>query len=766
MSLINRRKIQVKGIVQGVGFRPFIYKIALENKLFGWVFNDSDGVTIEVEGNQEQLDKFISEISSKKPPLAVVNEVIILSEDENIANKYSKFEITESHSKENRQTLIAPDNNVCEDCLNELFNKDDRRFGYPFINCTNCGPRYSIIENIPYDRKYTTMKDFKMCEQCNSEYTDPLNRRFHAQPNACWKCGPMLNLQDNSGKEIKVENIITESVKLLKEGKILAIKGIGGFHLVADPLNNEAVKNLRIRKKRKYKPFALMSGSIEDIKTYSDLSVEDEEILSSKERPIVLVKKNINNDLPDDISPRNRYFGVMLAYTPLHYLLLKDNFKSLIFTSGNVSDEPIVFKNEDAIKYLGTIADYILTNNRDIYIRNDDSIVSNINKGDEVITQISRRARGFVPKPISTNKKYPSGLALGAELKNTVTLNRGSDFFISQHIGDLKNQKIYDSHKLIIEHLKSILEVEPEFIVSDMHPGFLNTRYAIEQKELPVIQVQHHHAHMASCMFENGLDEKVIGVIYDGVGYGLDGNSWGGEFLVGGYERFERAGHFNYFKLLGGDKAVKEPYRIALSLLFDIYGAEFRNLDFPILKNKDSESIEILYKMYQNDINTHLTSSIGRIFDAVSALIGVREFIEYEGQAAIELEQEINPNKLVSDTFSTKFIEDKEDLIVDTQFLFKEMCQYLLKGNDRHLLSSLFHNTVANISVDVCNKIREKTGVNKVVLSGGVFQNKYLIERSINNLTRNSFEVFVHKDVPTNDGGISLGQLIIGHNQR
>lgn len=757
----------VKGIVQGVGFRPFIYKIALENKLAGWVLNDSDGVTIEVEGNKENTSHFLEDIRKKHPALAVVNEILILNEETGITKKYVSFTIRESFAKENRQTLIAPDNNVCDDCLKELFDKNDRRYTYPFINCTNCGPRYSIIEDMPYDRKNTTMKQFKMCDSCNAEFTNPLNRRFHAQPNACFECGPKLSLVNNKGKLIVEKDVIEKSVALLKKGKILAVKGIGGFHLVADPLNAKTVNVLRTRKNRKYKPLALMSESLDDVKTFCEVSLTDEELLESKERPIILLRKKSSVALSKEVAPNDNYLGVMLAYTPVHYLLLKNNFKSLIFTSGNMSDEPIIFKNDDAIKYLGDIADFLLIHDREIYIRLDDSIARNIEIEAETVTQIFRRGRGYTPKPLTISNKFETGLALGSELKNTICLNRGGDFFLSQHIGDLKNQKIYNSQKLIIEHFKKMLEISPKFIATDMHPGFLSTRNVFEQKDLPVIQVQHHHAHMASCMFENNLDENVIGIVFDGVGYGLDGNSWGSEFLVGNYKEFKRIGHFSYFKLLGSDQAVKEPYRIALSLLFDSYKDQYKNLNLKLIQDTDSETLDLLYKMHAQNINTPLSCGMGRIFDAVSSLLGIRSVIEYEGQAAIELEQAIKVSDNYKETLEYMITEENGELIINSQYLFKNIVEYILKGSvDQSKISQIFHNTIGLVVGDMAEKIREKTKLNKVILSGGVFQNMYLTLLCLAELKKRNFDVYIHKNVPPNDGGISLGQLIVALNQR
>lgn len=754
-------KYVVKGIVQGVGFRPFIYKIAQDHRLTGWVLNDSNGVTIVVQGYKGNIDFFIKDIRTKPPSLATVNEIELLSE--NTSSKvYKTFEIRESKINTNRKALISPDTNVCEDCLNELFNPSNRRYKYPFINCTNCGPRYSIIENIPYDRKYTTMKSFQMCKECEVEYKNVLDRRFHAQPVACWKCGPQVSLINNKGKDLKSKNPIENAVNLLKIGSILAIKGLGGFHLVVDPENNDAVRRLRKLKQRNYKPFALMSETISDINSFCDLNSLEKEKLLSRERPIVLLKKKFPNTISDNIAPNMNSYGVMLPYAPLHYLLLRNNFKSLICTSANITDEPMVFKNDNAIDSLSHIVDYFLIHNREIYIRCDDSIVScnEINKS-KINIAITRRARGYVPTPFKFKKPFPSGLALGAELKNTICLNRESDFFVSQHIGDLKNLSIFESYKETIKHLSTILEIKPNFIACDFHPGFYNTRYAYEQNKLPVIPVQHHHAHMTSCMFENGIQEPVIGVIFDGVGYGLDGNSWGGEFFIGDYNNFKRVAHFDYFPLLGGDKAVENPYRIVLNFLFEIYKEKFNELPLQVINRRSDEELAVLYKMKIKKINSPLTSSVGRIFDAASALIGVREIIEYEGQAAIELEQIAYGSKC-SSIFPYEISTKNEILKINIMPLFGQLTESIIKGslsiND---LSRAFHNTITQITTDVCVQIKEKHGLNNIVLSGGVFQNQYLLKSCYNNLTSEGFNVFIHSLIPTNDGGISLGQAIV-----
>lgn len=758
-SVINRRYL-IKGVVQGVGFRPFVYRLASENNLKGWVLNDSKGVTVEVEGTKEQLNKFVKQIMQEKPSLSTINEISLLHE-KIIKHGYINFSIKKSANADTREALVSPDTNVCHDCLRELFDDNNRRYKYPFINCTNCGPRYSIIFDIPYDRPYTTMRDFLMCKECKKEYEDILDRRFHAQPIACWDCGPKVELLNNQGKKIEDDDPVAVTIEKLKQGAIVAVKGLGGYHLVADPTNDEAVITLRKRKKRLAKPFAIMSETITEVRRYANVQPDEEKLLTSKERPIVLLKKKKNKRFSDNVAPVNDHFGVMLAYTPLHYLLLHNNFDALICTSGNLSDEAIIHRNETALKKLSKIADFFLIHNREIYTRLDDSIVRVTNLGNISETSLVRRARSYVPMPYKFIRGLPNGLALGSELKNTICLNRQQYFFMSQHIGDLKNLSTYESFKEIINLLKKLLQIEPQFIACDMHPVFYNTKYAYEQNELPVFPVQHHHAHMASCMFEHGFDSPAIGVIFDGVGYGLDGSLWGGEFLVGDYLNFTRKGYFHQFKLLGGDKAVEEPYRIAFELLYQIYSKNI--YDLPVrFARATKEKLNILSKMSDTNINSPITSSVGRLFDAVSALLGVREIIEYEGQAAIELEQLSSGN----DFFKLNYEINKKDKIWEVNFLpmLEDLIRYKRENQPTGKLGLSFHLTLSEIVVEMCNKIRSETQINEVMLSGGVFLNQILLKNCYLKLKANKFNVHTNNSIPINDGGISIGQSVIaGH---
>ncbi|MBC8499763.1 MAG: carbamoyltransferase HypF, partial [Candidatus Atribacteria bacterium] len=563
-----RKNIIIKGIVQGVGFRPFIHKLVQNYNLSGWVLNSNQGVEIEVEGNTEEINNFVNDIKEKLPPLARIEKIEV---NELPLVGYKGFSIKKSIVKEEDSfVLVSPDISICEDCLQELFDPNNRRFRYPFINCTNCGPRFTIIKDIPYDRKKTTMNNFKMCSLCQGEYDDLENRRYHAQPNACADCGPQISLYQNKRKSEGIDPI-EKAVKLLKEGKIGAIKGLGGFHLACDATNNKAVVRLRRLKNRETKPFALMSFNLEKILQYCKLGEKEEEWLVNRARPIVLLKKRKDSLISPSVAPRNNYLGVMLPYTPLHYLLLKDNFTALIMTSGNIADQPIIGDNQEALEKLDGIADFFLFYNRDIFNRCDDSVVKIIND-DNVFF---RRSRGYVPHPIILDFKLKEVLALGGELKNTISFSKENYIFLSQYLGDLKSAETLEFFKESITNFKKMFKVKPEIIACDLHPDYLSTQYAEEikvKKGLKVVKVQHHHAHIVSCMAENNVKEKVIGVAYDGTGYGDDGNVWGGEFLLCDLKKYARAGHLKYYPLPGGDKAIVEPWRMAYSYLYSIYG--------------------------------------------------------------------------------------------------------------------------------------------------------------------------------------------------
>ena len=751
-----RKNIIIKGIVQGVGFRPFIHKLVQNYNLSGWVVNSNQGVEIEVEGKTEEINSFVSDIKKKLPPLARIEKIEV---NQLPLIGYKEFSIKKSMVKEeNSFVLVSPDISICEDCLQELFDPYNRRFRYPFINCTNCGPRFTIIKDIPYDREKTTMSIFKMCPQCQSEYENIEDRRYHAQPNACADCGPQMFLYQNKRKIEGIDDLIEEAVKLLKEGKIGAIKGLGGFHLTCDASNNKAVARLRRLKNRKAKPFAIMSFNLEKIMQYCKLGEKEKEWLVNRARPIVLLQKKEDSLISPLVAPRNNYLGVMLPYTPLHYLLLKDNFTALIMTSGNIADQPIIADNLEALDKLDGIVDFFLTYNRDIFNRCDDSVIKIIND-DNVFF---RRSRGFVPHPIILDFKLKEVLALGGELKNTISFSKENYIFLSQYLGDLKSVETLEFFKGSITSFKKMFRVKPEIIACDLHPDYLSTQYAeeIKVKEgLKVVKVQHHHAHIVSCMAENNVKEKVIGVAYDGTGYGDDGNIWGGEFLLCDFKKYSRVGHLKYYPLPGGDKAIVEPWRMAYSYLYSIYGPKAKTLDIDFNRRMDYDKLSIIEKMIDKNINSPLTSSCGRLFDAASSLIGIRDEISYEGQAAMELESFCAPG--ITERYKFSIYKEEEKFIINPQEIFIDIIKDLKEGIDKKVMAAKFHNTVAEFTVDLCGRIRKDTGINEIALSGGVFQNKYLTEKVVFLLEDKGFKVYIQRKVPPNDGGISLGQAVV-----
>jgi hydrogenase maturation protein HypF len=652
-------------------------------------------------------------------------------------------------------TLISPDVSVCDDCLGEMRAPDDRRYHYPFINCTNCGPRYTIIDDIPYDRPKTSMRHFTMCPQCQAEYDDPTNRRFHAQPNACADCGPHVGLYDNQKHEISQQaEAVKNAADLLKTGNILAIKGLGGYHLAADATNADAVKRLRRRKLREEKPFAIMSYGLENIGRYARVEPEEGKLLTSIQRPIVLLKKKKPNAISEQVAPRNKYFGVMLPYTPLHYLLLEQGFDALVMTSGNLSEEPIAIDNDDAFDRLSGIADYFLIHNRDIYLRSDDSIV----RYAAGARRFLRRSRGFVPIPVFLKNAVPPILACGAELKNTICVTTQDKAFLSQHIGDLENLPTYEFLKLTIAHLKRILDIDPEIIACDMHPDYLSTRYALELKAGHKIQVQHHHAHIVSCMTEHKLEGAVIGLSFDGTGYGTDGAIWGGEILVAREHDFERAGHLAYVPMPGSAAAIKEPWRMAVSYLQATYGSNFRNLNLPALEGIENEKLTVIGEMISKGINAPLTSSMGRLFDGVAAICGIRNRVNFEGQAAMELEM-----AAAEDSGSVyEYGWDTGGIYrVLTEPIIRGVVDDVAAGKPVGEISARFHRTLIQLFTDLCVRIGKERELNRIVLSGGVFQNSILLTGLIRALGEKKFSVFSHQQVPANDGGIALGQAVI-----
>ena len=749
-----RRHIEVSGIVQGVGFRPYVYRLATGRQLRGTIRNTSAGVTIEVQGPAETVQDFVEHLPTEAPPLARITSFAV---NEVPCNGDPDFRIVRSHEGEEVRTLISPDVAICSDCLREMFDPADRRYRYPFINCTNCGPRFTIVRDIPYDRPSTSMAAFPMCPACQAEYADPLNRRFHAQPNACWACGPRVELWNKSGRRIECRDPIAEAASGLHAGLVVAVKGLGGFHLAVDATNPAAVALLRQRKRRVEKPFAVMVPDVRAAKEFCELDAASQAALESMQRPIVLLPKRTPSMIPDQVAPFNRYLGIFLPYTPLHYLLLAEGgFKALVMTSGNLSEEPIAIDNHEAVMRLRSLADYFLVHNRDILLRCDDSVVR-VARG---VTRQLRRSRGFVPVPVFLKNEQPSVLAVGGELKNTVCLTKGKHAFLSQHIGDLENVESYSFFHEAVRHLERILEIRPEIIAYDLHPNYFSTKWALQQSGVPLVGVQHHHAHVASCMAENHLEGRVIGFALDGTGYGTDGHIWGGEVLVAGYEDFERVAHFEYVPLPGGEAAIREPWRMAVSYLAHHFGREFLGLAIPFVRQLDLAKTELLLRMTEHKVNSPLTSSCGRLFDGVAALMGIRQKINYEAQAAIELEMTISASEDET-AYPLELVPEGDRWIIGTRPLFEALLDDLGRNLPVAAISRRFHNGLVGGFVQLATLLRKKTALHRVCLSGGTFHNVYLSQRLEAGLSEDGFEVFTQKEVPSGDGGLSLGQALV-----
>lgn len=746
-SSYKRIYIRVKGIVQGVGFRPFVYQLAHQYHLNGFVTNSEHGVEIEVEGQEKNLSEFLRDLKHKAPPLSHISGI----EHHEIEWQQSKdFTIHESRRGDKPATLISPDIAVCPECLQEMFNPADRRYRYPFINCTNCGPRYTIIESIPYDRPYTSMKHFQMCPACQAEYNDPMNRRFHAQPNACPECGPSLSLYDAQKNEIHSEDPISDCIKMLQSGLIVAIKGLGGFHLACDARNESAIQTLRERKHREEKPLAIMVRSLERARQFCHINAQEEALLCAKEAPIVLLQKS-GEILAPSLAPGNARLGVMLPYTPQHHLLLSSELDALVMTSANLSDEPICIENEEAFERLSAIADAFLIHNREIYLRCDDSVTM-LMAGK---MRFLRRSRGYVPKPITLQSKGAPVLGVGAELKNTVCLLKDDQAFVSQHIGDLVNLEAYEHFQKTIAHFERIFETRPELIVHDLHPNLLSTTWASEQQDVPTLAVQHHHAHLASVMAEHQLKNPVIGIICDGTGYGTDGSIWGGEVLIGTPAEIRRFACFEPMPLPGGDSAIKSPWRIALAYLYKTYGN-----NIPNLKGLQGLDTQPVLDMLAQNINSPLTSSAGRLFDAVAVISGGKSQIRYEAQAAIEFMQRCH--SLLDPSFEIEIKNNAGLYHMMITPIIRSLVEAVHEGIEPSTLSNRFHHTMIELFRTITIQAKHETGIKQVVLSGGVFQNHILFEGLILALEHAGFEVYTHHQLPTNDGGISLGQTLIG----
>jgi len=760
--LVKRQKISIAGRVQGVGFRPAVYRIARGLGLAGVVYNDTRGVTIELQGSDAKIAEFLTRLQCgpDKPPLAEISSCRAVAIP--VVEGDSEFIIRTSNSTGEALSQVTADIATCRDCLAEMADKKDFRYGYPFINCTNCGPRYSIVKTIPYDRPNTTMSVFAMCERCAAQYADVADRRFHAQPVACSACGPKIWLTDSNGKTAETEtaSMIAKTASLLRDGKIVAIKGIGGFHLAVDALNNQAVERLRQRKRRDHKPFAMMADSMETIRKYAVVSELAEEVLSSPESPVVLLPKKKDAAIARSVAVGVDTFGFMLCYAPLHHLLFARGIEVLVMTSGNISDEPLICKNEKALERLGGIADAFLMHNREIYRQVDDSVVHFV---DEQPVPL-RRARGYVPTPILTKENCPQDIfAAGADLKNTFCFARQNQLICSEHIGDLEDAEVYHHYIDSIEHLRRLFEAKPKVVVCDLHPGYLSTRYALSIPDVEVIQVQHHYAHIASVLVEHGLGGPVIGLSCDGTGYGTDGAIWGCECMIASLDGFERLGHLAYYTLAGGDRASKEAIRPVLALLEKTYRGDFELAEFAWLLERIEPDVgkqQIILEQLKKGINTVETSSAGRVFDAVAAMLGLGNYNHFDAQLPMALEAMIERG--VEECYDVELTGDPDGTLkLDLRRMVKQLIADIRKGRSCGVISAKFHNWLAAGLLRMAEAARETTNINTVALSGGVFCNRYLTNRLIKFLKENDFRVLFNRDVPSNDGGISLGQAAI-----
>jgi hydrogenase maturation protein HypF len=762
----RRKQVSVRGVVQGVGFRPFVYRLAHDHGLSGWVLNHSGGVEIEVEGKQPSLEAFVHDLTAQAPPLA---RIVSVEVQDAVPAGYEGFEIRHSVAEEGRYQLISPDIATCTDCLHELLDPADRRYRYPFTNCTNCGPRFTIIRDIPYDRPLTTMQPFAMCPACQREYNDPLDRRFHAQPNACPVCGPHVWLEaaDQPGPRLaERDEALRGAARRLLDGRVLAIKGLGGFHLACDATDAAAVGRLRARKGRPAKPLAVMMASLDEIRRHCLVSEAEEALLTSQQCPIVLLPWRGDSAVVQEVAPGNRYLGVMLPYTPLHHILLRDAGRPLVMTSGNLSEEPIAQDNDEARQRLGHLADAFLLHNRDIYARYDDSVVFVAPLPGRDVPQFIRRSRGYAPYPVRLPFPARQILATGPELKNTFCLARDDFAFVSQHIGDMENLETLEHFEASIELFKHLFRVEPELVAYDLHPEYFATKYALAETAVPRVPIQHHEAHIAACLADNGRspeDGPVIGVAWDGTGLGPDGHIWGGEFLVGDYRGFQRAAHLEYLPMPGGDAATRNPWRLAVGYLEALTGRA------PALPGIDEGQWSVVRQQVASGLNTPLTSAVGRLFDAVAALAGVRQSVTYEAQAAIELEMLATGwgASLRAGAEPAAYPYDLEQVagrtIIRLWRLLEAVLEDRTRGVDAGEIGWRFHRTMAELLVAVCQRVAAAQGtpLRTVALSGGCFQNRLLLALAVPRLEEAGFEVLLHQQVPCNDGGVSLGQVAL-----
>jgi hydrogenase maturation protein HypF len=751
-EIIYASRIKVKGLVQGVGFRPYVYRLALRMGYHGWVENSTDGVLILLQENGVAIEEFVEALKNESPAAADIESVFI--EPFSCEPQHS-FAIRKSRESDAGTTEISPDIAVCKDCLLDMKTQPHRK-GYPLINCTHCGPRFSIIKDLPYDRPKTTMAPFAMCDVCKAEYTDILNRRFHAQPVSCNVCGPVYRIYEpgKSEKDLPIPELLDEIGSKIAGGQILALKGTGGYHLICDALNNAAVSDLRQRKKRDGKPLAVMFRDLSVLKRFAYIGETEKNLLKSWQRPIVLLRSK--EKLPAAINNGLDTLGAVLPYMPIHYMLFKAfETPAIVFTSGNISEEPVVIDDAEAKDHLAGIANTFIIYNREIFNRVDDSVVKVISEKPVMI----RRSRGFVPKPVKLSFEAEGILALGAELKNTCCIGKGNQAIMSQHIGDLKNLETYGFFSESIERFKRLFRFEPTLVAADLHPDYLSTQYA-GSLNLPLVKVQHHHAHIASCMAEYQLDEPVIGLSFDGTGLGDDGNIWGSEVMIANLVRYKRFSHMAYLPLPGGDKAIEEPWRIALALLYQAFGEECIAYAGKLFPSVPLLQLKLISEALQKNINIAYSCGLGRLFDAVAALTGLCISPTFEAEGPMRLEAVADKKVKASYAITIK------EGIWQLEPLVQELLNDLENKRDIGFISAKLHNAVAGFAVQSVIDASKESGVKKVVLSGGSFQNKILAEKIIKSLQKKNFSTFMHSQVPPNDGGISLGQLAVAAKRR
>jgi hydrogenase maturation protein HypF len=753
----SRCRIVVEGVVQGVGFRPFVYRLATAHRLGGSVRNGQHGVLIDAEGDREAIARFLDELQSTAPSLARLRDITVSWATPRHDGEV--FRIDTSSGEGEPALFPAPDLAVCARCLAEMGDPGNRRHAYPFLNCTECGPRYTIIQALPYDRERTSMASFTMCPSCREEYEDVRDRRFHAEPTACPACGPRLALLDTAGRVLEVADPLPDVVAALRAGQIIALKGLGGYHLACDATAPEVVSELRRRKARNAKPLAVMVRSLDAARRLCAVSNAEADLLQTPARPIVLLERrspDAGQEVADEVAPRLRHLGVMLPHTPLQHLLLERIDRPLVMTSGNHCDEPIAYEDGDAVVRLGGIADLFLAHNRPIEVRCDDSVARCIDGAPLVL----RRARGYVPLAISLVREAAAPiLACGGELKSVFALVRGREVFLSQHLGDLGDERAYRAWTDGIAHLQHLLRLTPRVVAHDLHPGYRSTTYARMLDGVHHVPVQHHHAHIASCLADNGVDARVIGVSWDGTGYGTDGHVWGGEFLLADLDGFERVGSFQEVAMPGGEAAVREPWRMAAVFLQAAYGEAMGELDLAFVRRLDRTAWRLLSRAAERGLNAPPTSSVGRLFDAVASLLGLRDRVDFEAQAAMELEALAVPE--ADRVYSVELHEQDDRTVVQTPDIVRGVVEDILAGVDAEQIGSRFHATLADVIVGTCGRLRERSRLTRVALSGGVFQNVRLLRLAVDGLRRSGFQVYTHHQVPPNDGGLALGQAAI-----